>query len=288
MTALLDPRVLVAFLVQFIGGDYGFCDRCGGTCYDRQHDCSGLQCHGTNGTGLTRNLCTSSFVIASQCFALGLYMSVAQVEADDGPDIFYAFHGADGGRTDDGSRPNGASGHIVLVVRVRDINGHTIGFYTIEAMGHAYGIVRGTYYGRGWTGLSRIPGVADRPPAAAHQQAREDDMIIQLHHYDTDHGVPNRPCNSTVKGRDPVISISGDGKRLEARYGASIYGDQTLEKKGNDPVGARTLAVWSPANLGNAKIIGGPRMRPKDDEDAHENTFVVLLDNGETRRGRLS
>jgi hypothetical protein len=115
------------------------------------------------------------------CFDAGLYMTQAQAEADDGPDVFYVFEGANQGRTDDGSRPNGASGHIVTVVRVRDANGHTIGFYTIEAMGHAYGVVNGSFEGRGWTGFARIPGVLDRPvpPPPPPAPKEIEDMLIE-------------------------------------------------------------------------------------------------------------
>lgn len=163
----LDPRIFRDYLQQYVDQHYGygFCDRCGGTC--REFDCSGLYCHGCNGTGLTRGLCTTSFVIAQQCTDLGLEMTRDEAIADSGPDVFSAFHGADHGRVDDGSRPNGASGHVVIVVRVRDANGHTTGFYTIEAMGRRYGCVNGQFFGRspGWSGVYRIPGVADRPPA---------------------------------------------------------------------------------------------------------------------------
>lgn len=158
---VVTAAILIDYLSQFIGWAYGFLDRCGGS--HHEFDCSGLQCKGTNGTGLTNGLCTTSFVLAQRCTAAGGEMTEAEATANDGPEVWWAFHGADHGRVDDGSKPNGASGHVVLVVRIRDANGNTVGFYTIEAMGHAYGVVRGTFENRGWTGHYRIPGVVDTP-----------------------------------------------------------------------------------------------------------------------------
>lgn len=158
----VTPEVFRATAQKYVGWQYGFCDRCGGSCH--QFDCSGLQCHVSNETGLTRNLCTTSFVMAQQCWDLGLHMLEADAAADHGPDGWWAFHGADEGRTDDGSLPNGASGHIVYVARVRNADGTTNALYTIEAMGHAYGVVNGTFWGRGWTGHYKIPGMAYAPP----------------------------------------------------------------------------------------------------------------------------
>lgn len=250
---MLDPRIFVAFLAQFVGGDYGFCDRCGGTCYDRTHDCSGLQCHGTNATGLTRGVCTSSFVIATECWNLGLYMSQAEAEADSGPDVFWAFHGANFGRTDDGSRPNGASGHIVLVVRVRRPDGTTERFYTIEAMGHRYGIVFGTYSGRypGWSGRYRIPGVADRPPVAA-SSTRSERMAVQ------------QPRKKPVGGAIAYADLSADGTHVECWNGCSIDGD------GKHPTIAN-LRIWRP-NDSNAAAkftrFGEYAPKHRDDDPA--------------------
>lgn len=283
---LLDPRILVGFLGQFVGGDYGFCDRCGGTCYDRQHDCSGLQCHGTNGTGLTRNVCTSSFVLATECYNLGLYMTATQAEADDGPDVFWAFHGANLGRTDDGSRPNGASGHIVLVVRVRNADGHTIGFYTIEAMGHAYGIVRGSYFGRGWTGRYRIPGVANRPPQPAPVNFLEPSMFIQAHHYNPKTGAIGAPTNPG-HGNDPTIAISNDGLFVECRNDASIANDQPVA--GHPQTGPGSLRRWnSPGKV----LPPGVRFkaivyRPPNADDSHYGGIALCTD-GSERRFHLS
>lgn len=227
-----------AYGQQFVDEGYEYCincDRCGGSCHCL--DCSGLQCRISNGLGLTRNLCTTSFVIAQMCWDAGLYLTEAQVRSDDGPDVFYAFHGADGGRTDDGSRPNGASGHIVTVVRVRDANGHTIGFYTIEAMGHAYGVVNGTFEGRGWTGFSRIPGVVSGPsPPPPFRQ--ENTMIVQKYHYRHDGtavAIPVRwPDNTWHVAR---VFVGADGKHLDLRGGASINGDQERTD---------TYRVWTP------------------------------------------
>lgn len=175
-----------AFGQQFVDEHYAYCidcDRCGGSCHCL--DCSGLQCRISNGLGITRGYCTTSFVIFQQCWDAGLFMDQATAEADSGPDVFYAAHGANFGRTDDGSQPNGASGHIVTVVRVRNPDGTTNRFYTIEAMGHAYGVVNGTYENRGWTGRYRIPGVVDAPPAPKVKPLMAEQLNARLYNRQT-------------------------------------------------------------------------------------------------------
>lgn len=148
-SALITPAQFEAQLVLHLGYAYGFWDRCGGT--HHEHDCSGYQCWAANELGLAYG-CVSSFVIAQWCWDAGLIIS--EEEALVTP--CFAFHGPNGGRGPSHA-PNGSDGHIVYC-NVKGFGG------TLEAMGHAYGVVRGSFYNRNWVAYSRIPGLSYLPP----------------------------------------------------------------------------------------------------------------------------
>lgn len=251
----VTPEVFRAFLQPYVGWEYGFWDRCNGS--HHEFDCSGIQCHGTNGTGLTRNVCTSSFVMASECWNLGLYMTEAQVTAENGPDGWWAFHGANYGRTDDGSRPNGASGHVVYVIRRRDSSGKTLGFYTIEAMGRRYGVVNGQFYGRGWTGHYRIPGMDHTSQPTFFTEMS---MITQTAHYDA-HGkaipIADKHTSGPKQGQWILATIgpTSDGKALLLKDGASFTG---AGKQGSD-------SFFAPPEIAqHGKIVSVARWAPRE------------------------
>lgn len=250
---LLDPRTFRDYGQLYVDQHYGygFCDRCGGSC--REFDCSGLQCHISNGTGLTNGLCTSSFVMARMCTDLGLEMAWDYAISDGGPDVFWPFHGADHGRVDDGSRPNGASGHVVCAVRVRDENGHTTSFYTIEAMGRAYGCVNGQFFGRNpaWSGVYRIPGVADRPLAPP----TDPKLVLRLVRIDQwRHRVKDKALKLGDRSDDVkmLIQLLREAHYLNRFASGNAYGDQVR-------TGVYKLKLGHPA-LGNTDgtSFGGP------------------------------
>lgn len=208
-----------------LGYGYGFCDRCGGTCHE--FDCSGLQCHISNETGLTSGLCTTSFVMARLCTDLGLEMGEAFATSEEGPEVWWAFKGADHGRVDDGSRPNGASGHVVTVVRVRNVDGSTDGYYTIEAMGRAYGCDNGAFWGRGWTGHYKIPGITYAPPPPKVEPQMSQQLNARLY-------------NPQTKG---WFEGYADGRVDHLNpNGAITHGGMVTDKDRRDFVG-RTLAT---------------------------------------------
>lgn len=254
------PADLEGTLIQHLGYQYGFWDRCGGT--HHEHDCSGYQCWGMN--QIVRPLgCLSSFVIAQLCFDAGLMISYE--EAQTVP--CWAFHGADQGRRDDGSRPNGASGHIVYV---NTMPGY--GLSTLEAMGRAYGVRRGAFYGRGWTGFYRILGLN-----YSTASMRERDMIIQAHHYDA-HGKITGPCKTSVPGEDAYWIPAADGSCMEGHNGASIANDQ--------PTADRHKRTFTPKSLDGRKIVGAT-FRAADAIDAHDGISIALND-GHTLPGHFS
>lgn len=241
-----SPLALEAALIPHLGWNYCFDHRCDGTTHC--HDCSGYQCWGMGQIGRSIG-CTSSFVIAQMCWDAGLYIA-DPAEAATIP--HWAFHGANQGRTSNGA-PNGSDGHIVYANITTTgpwstVPGHVPG--TLEAMGHAYGVRRGNYAGRGWTGLYRILGLNyDLVVPTPARSAWERDMILQTHHFDPKTGHP-RALVSTVKGQYGYVIIAANGQSVECWYGASLANDQP------DPHNPH-LRLWTPKYLAPGhKIVG--------------------------------
>lgn len=200
----VTPDQVIDAANKYLGYEYGFWDRCGGS--HHQLDCSGLCCRVMGDLGLWIG-CLSSFVIAQLCWENGLYIDGGTARITK---AVWAFEGRNNGRGPSFAA-NGADGHIVI--------GAGDGT-TREARGHAYGVVIGDWDTRPWTGFSKIPGVDYTPP----KKIEVEDMIVVIDN--------TRPI--TKAGNTPYAEFlpkSGflphGGVRLW--WGARIIGDQKTD-----------------------------------------------------------
>lgn len=217
--------------------------RCTGT--SGYHDCSGMMCWGLDQMGIGLG-CTSSFALAIYCHQRGLSISADECRSTPGT---WAFRGMNEGQSTGGAL-NGSDGHIVCSTG----DGHTI-----EAMGRAYGCVRGNFDGRGWSYYSKIPGVSYAPV----QPPMEDDVIIVVCPNKTSPDGHNQPHAEFV----PASAFFPVGAAI-LRFGASIANDLPTKDHG--------VRIWVPT----ARAPG--RKWVSMGSNTAGNGLVFVDDHGET------
>lgn len=127
--------------------------RCSKGCFAR--DCSGEVVFSCNDNGMNVP-CTSSFGLARWGRDAGTLISYEQAAVTPAALAIRNGFGSPNG-------PNGSNGHVVFC--------KGDGVSTVEAMGTAYGIVRGRLAGRGFETYMLIPGVDYTPPVVVDLEA---------------------------------------------------------------------------------------------------------------------
>lgn len=175
-------------------------------------DCSGEVCLAANLVGLPHQ-CTTSFAMSIALRELGLIIPFDEAIHTVGAILVRGPNQGEG----PSNGPSGSNGHVVICKG----DGKT----TVEAMGTAYGIVRGSVFGRGFDDPSigragHFPGIDYHP---AHQQIGEPVLFIDK----VNKSKPARTRSASVQPNGQIwlgngAHLNGDGAR------ATILGIRTV------------------------------------------------------------
>lgn len=178
-------------------------------------DCSGLYCQANNMVGLP-HICTTSFALAISAREEGRIVSFDEAIHTPGMLLIRGPHNGEG----PANGPRGSNGHIVIC--------KGDGATTVEAMGTAYGIVRGSVFRRGFddptTGRPcRAAGIDYSVPVPKEEPVL---FLDKVHH-----GKPSRSRSASVQPNGDIWL--GNGANLHGAKPQVVLGIRLVRPPAN-------------------------------------------------------
>lgn len=174
-------------------------------------DCSGEVCLAANLVGLP-HICTTSFAISITLRELGLVIPFEQAIVTPGAVLVRGPNQGEG----PSNGPSGSNGHVVICKG----DGKT----TVEAMGRAYGIVRGSVFGRGFDDPST--GRAGHFPGIDYTAHHQEITMPQLFIDTKDAHKPSRRRSASIQPNGQIWL--GNGAKLDQGKVVPLLGIRTI------------------------------------------------------------